>query len=144
MKSLYLFAGLLLGSAPAFAQEEKNISSADAKGPAAVSVTALPGEEKLSVRERAERDFLMPVRRKQDAALRAAHEEAQQQATAEASFVGPKEPEVEEAAAPAAKPAVRRTYHRASSAHRRASSKRKATSKSGTAKKKVVHKTSRR
>jgi hypothetical protein len=49
---LFLFS-LLLSVSTAFAQTEK-----------APVVTKLPGEENLSLRERAERDFLMPVRRK--------------------------------------------------------------------------------
>ncbi|MGI4832986.1 MAG: hypothetical protein ACRYFK_05935 [Janthinobacterium lividum] len=44
-------------------------SAAWAQAPAANAVTKLPGEEKLSMRERAERDFLMPVRRKKAAEL---------------------------------------------------------------------------
>ncbi|WP_233635660.1 hypothetical protein [Hymenobacter setariae] len=35
----------------------------------APAVTKLPGEEKLSIRERAERDFLMPIRRKKMAEM---------------------------------------------------------------------------
>ncbi|WP_143164022.1 hypothetical protein [Hymenobacter daecheongensis] len=113
----------------------------------AVPVTKLPGEEKLSARERAERDFLMPVRRKQAAALKASHDEAIEQATAQASFIGPEEAKPEETAAPAAKAAPHRTYHRRRTTHHRATSsahKRKTTSKSGAAKKKVVHKKRRR
>ncbi|UOQ65469.1 hypothetical protein [Hymenobacter volaticus] len=55
-------AGLLLSSAPVLAQSDKNAAS--------VTPTTLPGEENLSVQERAERDFLMPVRRKQAAAIK--------------------------------------------------------------------------
>ena len=145
MRSLYALAGLLLCSAPAFSQTSPSSASADHKAQA--PVTALPGEERLSVRERAERDFLMPVRHKQDAALRAAHEEAVQQATADASFIGPKEPEPEAAAAPAEKVAVPHRYHRRRPVHHRSSAtthKRKTTSQSGAAKKKVVTKKRRR
>lgn len=39
-------------------------------------VTKLPGEENLSLRERAERDFLMPVRRKKEAVRAAAPDNA--------------------------------------------------------------------
>ncbi|RYU77927.1 hypothetical protein [Hymenobacter persicinus] len=146
MRSFFMFFGLLLCGAPAFAQGVKNPASADHKGLVELPATRLPGEEKLSARERAERDFLMPVRRKQAAALRAAQDEAIQQATAEASFIGPEEAKPEEAAAPAVKATPHRTYHRRST-HRRTSStthKRKTTSKSGTAKKKVVTKKRRR
>ena len=47
------FLALLLTWSGAQAQNEKQ-----------TPVTKLPGEENLSLRERAERDFLMPVRRK--------------------------------------------------------------------------------
>ena len=53
MKHLIILFSLLLWAGSAQAQNEK-----------AVPVTRLPGEENLSLRERAERDFLMPVRRK--------------------------------------------------------------------------------
>ncbi len=53
MKHLFVFLSLLLTWSGAQAQNEKQ-----------VPVTKLPGEENLSLRERAERDFLMPVRRK--------------------------------------------------------------------------------
>jgi len=41
-----------------------------------VSPAVLPGEEKLSARERVERDMLMPPRRKKAAALQAASDES--------------------------------------------------------------------
>ena len=53
MRKLIALCALLLSASAALAQTEK-----------APVVTKLPGEEKLSIRERAERDFLMPVRRK--------------------------------------------------------------------------------
>ena len=53
MKHLFVLLSLLLFWGSAQAQNEKG-----------TPVTKLPGEENLSVRERAERDFLMPVRRK--------------------------------------------------------------------------------
>ena len=53
MKHLFVFLSLLLTWGSAQAQTETQ-----------TPVTKLPGEENLSVRERAERDFLMPVRRK--------------------------------------------------------------------------------
>lgn len=131
MRTLYVLAGLLLCSVSAFAQGEKKSLSANHKGQVTLPVTAtLPGEEKLSAQERAERDFLMPVRRKQAAALRAAAQEeaASQAATATAemtarNFIGPEEAKVEEAAAPAVKPASRpHSIRRHHTTHRRSSS----------------------
>ncbi|NML66208.1 hypothetical protein HHL22_13425 [Hymenobacter sp. RP-2-7] len=58
MRKLIVLVALSLGASTAWAQ-----------APAANAVTKLPGEEKLSMRERAERDFLMPVRRKRAAEL---------------------------------------------------------------------------
>jgi hypothetical protein len=118
-RKLYvLLAGLLLGSAPVLAQGDKQSSVS-----ATVTPTALPGEEKLSAQERAERDFLMPVRRKQAAALRAhAQEEGTTQPALEAVVRTLDEATAakpEEAAKPSA-PAT--TAHRSSSsAHRRVS-----------------------
>ena len=53
MKHLFVLLTLLLTWGGAQAQTEKQ-----------TIVSKLPGEENLSLRERAERDFLMPVRRK--------------------------------------------------------------------------------
>ena len=53
MRKLIALCALLLSSSAAMAQADK-----------APAVTKLPGEEKLSIRERAERDFLMPIRHK--------------------------------------------------------------------------------
>lgn len=53
MRKLIATCALLLSASAAMAQADK-----------APAVTKLPGEEKLSIRERAERDFLMPIRRK--------------------------------------------------------------------------------
>jgi hypothetical protein len=53
MRKLIALCALLLSASAAMAQADKN-----------PAVTKLPGEERLSVRERAERDFLMPVRHK--------------------------------------------------------------------------------
>ena len=53
MRKLLAICVLLLSASAAMAQADK-----------APAVTKLPGEEKLSVRERAERDFLMPIRHK--------------------------------------------------------------------------------
>ena len=58
MRKLIALCVLLLSASAAMAQTDKN-----------PAVTKLPGEEKLSTRERAERDFLMPVRRKKQEAL---------------------------------------------------------------------------
>ncbi|SNC75232.1 hypothetical protein SAMN06265337_2771 [Hymenobacter gelipurpurascens] len=144
MRKLYvLLVGLLLGSAPVLAQGEKQSSVS-----ATVTPTALPGEERLSAQERAERDFLMPVRRKQAAALRTrSQEEGTTQPALEAvvrtleEATAPK-PEVEE------KTAASPTYHRrstsSSSRHRtthRSSSSHKTTSKRKTtsSKKKSTH-----
>ena len=51
MRHLLVLSALLLSTLAAAAQTEKT------------AVSTLPGEENLSARERAERDFLMPVRR---------------------------------------------------------------------------------
>lgn len=72
-----LLSALLLSSATAWAQD-------DAKTSATITPTNLPGEEELSAQERAERDMLMPVRRKRAAALEAV-EEAARKAEAEAA-----------------------------------------------------------
>jgi hypothetical protein len=56
MRKLIVLLALSLSTSVAWAQAEK-----------AQVVTKLPGEESLSTRERAERDFLMPVRRKKAA-----------------------------------------------------------------------------
>lgn len=53
MRKLIALCALLLSASAAMAQADK-----------APAVTKLPGEEKLSIRERAERDFLMPIRHK--------------------------------------------------------------------------------
>ncbi|MBT9391795.1 hypothetical protein KLP40_01360 [Hymenobacter sp. NST-14] len=76
-KLVILVSVLLLGSASAHAQDE-------AKTSATITPTSLPGEEELSAQERAERDFLMPTRRKRAAALEAV-EEAARKAEAEAA-----------------------------------------------------------
>ncbi|MBB4600191.1 hypothetical protein HNQ93_000329 [Hymenobacter luteus] len=140
-------AVLLLSGTTAWAQGDK-------KTTATTTPTQLPGEEKLSAQERAERDFLMPVRRKQAAALRATAEEAGvHQPAVEVTarnLEAPEEdkPATEAAEAKAAPAAVHRTstrsYHRRSSPGRRRSSvsaRGKTTAKKSTAKKK---KTTRR
>lgn len=53
MRKLIALCALLLSASAAMAQADKN-----------PAVTKLPGEERLSIRERAERDFLMPIRHK--------------------------------------------------------------------------------
>ncbi|WP_019947573.1 hypothetical protein [Hymenobacter aerophilus] len=78
-KLLVLLPALLLAGAPAWAQD-------DAKAAATITPTSLPGEEDLSAQERAERDFLMPVRRKRAAAIEAVEEKARAaEAAAEAA-----------------------------------------------------------
>ena len=68
MRKIYVLAGLLLCSVPVLAQGKKTTEISKSSGHFTVPITpALPGEEKLSARERVERDLLMPVRRKQAA-----------------------------------------------------------------------------
>lgn len=71
MRKLVVLIALSLSTTAAWAQAEK-----------AQVVTKLPGEENLSTRERAERDFLMPVRRKKAAELSKPTASAEQLATA--------------------------------------------------------------
>jgi hypothetical protein len=71
MRKLIVLLALSLSTSAAWAQAEK-----------AQVVTKLPGEESLSTRERAERDFLMPVRRKKAAELSKPTASAEQLATA--------------------------------------------------------------
>jgi hypothetical protein len=92
MRKIYVLAGLLLCGAPVLAQSKKTNEISKSAGHFTVPVTpALPGEEKLSARERVERDLLMPVRRKQaaltlqEAKQAAAEITAQGVATAEAN-----------------------------------------------------------
>lgn len=122
-------AGLLLSSAPVLAQGDKK--------PSPRASVSLPGEEKLSAQERAERDFLMPVRRKQAAALKAvAHEEAT--ATAIATDITARSAEAAEEAKPteATEAKTPATTHRRS--YRSSSSRRRHTSTAS--RKKTVHK----
>jgi hypothetical protein len=68
MRQIYVLAGLLLCSMPVLAQGKKTTQVPKSTGHYTVPIMpALPGEEKLSARERVERDLLMPVRRKQAA-----------------------------------------------------------------------------
>ncbi|GGG31238.1 hypothetical protein GCM10011378_04790 [Hymenobacter glacieicola] len=140
-------AVLLLSSGAAWAQGDKKTPPA--------TPTQLPGEEKLSARERAERDFLMPVRRKQAATLRAAAEETGTHQPA--VEVTARNLEASEDNKPAetteAKDAPATVHHR-STAHRRSSSssrrrststhrsssagRKKTTSKKSTTKKKTT------
>ena len=97
MKKLAVLFMLVLSTTAAWAQAEK-----------APLVTKLPGEEKLSTRERAERDFLMPVRRKKAAELARPTASAEQLASAapETDYSAryheaPADPRPEEVAAPA-------------------------------------------
>ncbi|QNH63071.1 hypothetical protein [Hymenobacter sediminicola] len=123
---IIMFTGLLLSSASVLAQGDKTTTS--------VTPTTLPGEEKLSAQERAERDFLMPARRKQAAILKAAaREEAATQTETDVSAYHAEaapEPKVLEAAKSSAATAAPR--HVASHSRRRSTA----------SKKKVVHKSS--
>jgi hypothetical protein len=71
MRKLIAICALLLSASAAQAQTDKN-----------AAVTKLPGEEKLSVRERAERDFLMPIRHKKMAEVSKVTAQVDQDATA--------------------------------------------------------------
>jgi hypothetical protein len=71
MRKLIAICALLLSSSAAMAQADKN-----------PAVTKLPGEEKLSTRERAERDFLMPIRHKKMAEAAKVTAQVDQDATA--------------------------------------------------------------
>ncbi|UPL48289.1 hypothetical protein [Hymenobacter sublimis] len=137
---------LLWSSGAAWAQGDKKAQTA--------TPTQLPGEEKLSARERAERDFLMPVRRKQAATLRAAAEEAgAHQPAVEVTARNleatedDKPAETTEAKAAPATVHHRSTTHRrtssssrrrSTSSHRSSSARKKTTSKKSTAKKKTT------
>ena len=128
--------GLLLSSAPALAQSDKNAAS--------VTPTTLPGEENLSVQERAERDFLMPVRRKQAAALKhvAQQEAAATQTATEMLAHTPElteETKVPEVLTAPKKVAPHRTYHRSSSV-RRSTSRKKTVYRSSSSKSKATAK----
>ena len=119
-------------------------------------VTKLPGEETLSRRERAERDFLMPVRREKAAALTTqAHAAQPPTASPETDNIGTarfsEKPDLhrdaEAPAAPATKPAAVRHYNRAAprrtTTHKTTSRKattRKAPARKPTTKAKTVHK----
>ena len=130
MRKMYVLAGLLLCGAPVLAQGKKTNEIPKSAGHFTVPVTpALPGEEKLSARERVERDLLMPVRRKQaalnlqEAKQAAAEITAQGVAAAEANAAeetkkapqaSANEPHVifSTAAEPKATPAPRKTTRR--------------------------------
>jgi len=71
MRKLIAICALLLSASAAQAQTDKS-----------PAVTKLPGEEKLSIRERAERDFLMPIRHKKMAEVAKATAQIDQDATA--------------------------------------------------------------
>jgi hypothetical protein len=107
MRKLIALLALSLTTSAAWAQAEK-----------AQTVTKLPGEESLSTRERAERDFLMPVRRKKAAEMPKPTASAEQLATAA--------PETDatahysEAAADPRTEEVAATAHETSAASRRA------------------------
>jgi hypothetical protein len=125
-------AGLLLSGAPVLAQGDKPSAT--------ITPTKLPGEEKLSEQERAERDFLMPV---QAAALKhAAQEEAaatqsaaEMLASSSESVEETKAPEVE---APKVTATPHRTYHRSSSRRRTTATRKKTVHKSTSTKRKTT------
>ena len=119
----FLLVALLLSTATAFAQDEAK---------ATATPTHLPGEEKLSAQERAERDFLMPVRRKQAAKLRATAEEAGVhqpaiEATAHNLEAVPEAEKLAPVAAPEDKATPAVVHRRTSSTHRRSSSRHRST-----------------
>lgn len=129
--------GLLLSSAPVLAQSDKNAAS--------ITPTTLPGEENLSVQERAERDFLMPVRRKQAAAIKhvAEREAAATQTATEMLAHTPElteETKVPEVLTAPKAATPHRTYHRSSSARRSSSSRKKTVHRSSSSKSKSVAK----
>lgn len=110
MRKLIVLLALSLTTSAAWAQTEK-----------APVVTKLPGEENLSTRERAERDFLMPVRRKKAAETPKPTASAEQlasaapetDATAHYNVAAP-EPRTEEATVATHETRARRTYRHAS------------------------------
>ncbi len=152
MRKLIALLALSLTTSAAWAQTEK-----------APVVTKLPGEENLSTRERAERDFLMPVRRKKFAETPKPTASAEQlasaapetDATAHYNIAAP-EPRTEEAAVATHETRARRTYHHASALrssrakaaraakHTKASSRSKSTSKKTSAKKAKSHTTAKK
>ncbi|RZK19492.1 MAG: hypothetical protein EOO56_14065 [Hymenobacter sp.] len=71
MRKLIALCALLLSASAAMAQTDKT-----------PAVTKLPGEERLSIRERAERDFLMPTRHKKMAEVVKVTASTDQDATA--------------------------------------------------------------
>jgi hypothetical protein len=132
MKQLLALFAILLTVGTSHAQADKT-----------PAVTKLPGEEKLSIRERAERDFLMPVRRKQIVAdapkaanedITAAPETDANNVTAHANApVTDEVRTVEEAAAPARETRVvhstrahsaRRVHHSTRSTHTKSGSRK--------------------
>lgn len=135
---LVMLTGLLLSSVSVMAQSESKTTS--------VTPTALPGEEKLTARERAERDFLMPARHKQAAVLKAAREEAAVQTTTDVSALNaeptpePKAPEAAPKVSTAA-PVARRTS--SARRHHTSASKKKVVRKSSSSKRKTTSKSSR-
>ena len=103
MRKLLVLFALSLSTSAAWAQADK-----------APAVTKLPGEENLSTRERAERDFLMPVRRKKAAEMPKPTASAEQLNTAAPETdatahynEAPVDPRTEEVAAPAHETATR-------------------------------------
>ncbi|MBD2714628.1 hypothetical protein KBK19_06240 [Microvirga sp. STR05] len=138
---IIMFTGLLLSSASVLAQGDKPTTS--------ITPTTLPGEEKLSAQERAERDFLMPARRKQAAAVKAAaREEAATQTDTDVSAYHAEavaEPKTPEAAAKASTPTAAPRHVTSRSRYRSTSTKKKVVHKSSASgKRKTATKSSSR
>ncbi len=142
MRKLIAICALFLSASAAQAQTDKTST-----------VTKLPGEEKLSTRERAERDFLMPIRHKKMAEVAKATAQVDQDATASpeldatAHYTEAPEARPDEVAAVEHTAAVRhhsrtRRYRHATSATRSSKAKRatKASAHRST-KKTAAHKT---
>jgi hypothetical protein len=131
----------LLTVTTTLAQQGPANRSADAtSGKVAVPVgPLLEGEEKLSAKERAERTFLMPARKKMPSVHptaatppRPEPDPTSTEATAIGPLLTPSADEADEAVAPAAKTTVKRTYHRSSSRRSSSSSRKKTTTKKKT------------
>ncbi|WP_156126412.1 hypothetical protein [Hymenobacter sp. DG25B] len=150
MRTIFLLVGLLLSSAGVFAQGKKKAAPAppiDHDGKVAVPVKpALPGEEKLSARERVERDFLMPVRRKQSVSkaesvaipspsMTARNIETAREAEAEAAAKVPEKLVAEPVAASTAKRTSARTASATRTSHKATSHKTSAARKAAARKK---------
>ncbi|MFD1875183.1 hypothetical protein [Hymenobacter bucti] len=143
MRKLIAICALLLSASAAQAQADKN-----------PAVTKLPGEEKLSIRERAERDFLMPIRHKKMAeATKATASSAELESTAApeldatAHYAEAAEARPEDIAfvARTERHTSLRHHSRTRSArHHSAATKAKATKRSSKAKKTTAHRSTKK